>query len=179
MTVWPPRALDRVAAAGAVILIAGTAVAGVGLPLAPSPPLPSARVQAVAQKVQARVVGVRAERRTRSPGARASGVEALLARALAPEYEDRLDVTAIGSGAFLRSGLVVTNHHVVDGAERLVVIRADGTERLAAVRGADEALDVAVLEVAGGDDLGPLAVAPAESVAVGASIIVVGSFFGL
>jgi serine protease Do len=57
-----------------------------------------------------------------------------------------------GSGFFISSdGYIVTNNHVVDGAEDIKVVTKDGTELKAAVVGRDEGTDLAVLKVEGHD----------------------------
>jgi serine protease Do len=55
-----------------------------------------------------------------------------------------------GSGFFISSdGYIVTNNHVVEGAEDIKVITKDGTELTATVVGRDEGTDLAVLKVQG------------------------------
>ena len=55
-----------------------------------------------------------------------------------------------GSGFFITAdGYIVTNNHVVDGAEDIKVVTKDGTEMKATVVGRDEATDLAVLKVDG------------------------------
>jgi 2-alkenal reductase len=58
--------------------------------------------------------------------------------------------TVSGSGFFISSqGYVLTNDHVIDGAQNLAVILADGTQESATVVGADLYSDIAVLKVTG------------------------------
>jgi serine protease Do len=57
-----------------------------------------------------------------------------------------------GSGFFISSdGYIVTNNHVVDGAEDIKVVTKDGAELTATVVGRDEGTDLAVLKVNGHD----------------------------
>jgi serine protease Do len=58
---------------------------------------------------------------------------------------------ATGSGFFISSdGYIVTNNHVVDGAEKITVRTTDDRELKARVIGRDEATDLAVIKVEGG-----------------------------
>lgn len=55
-----------------------------------------------------------------------------------------------GSGVIISSdGYIVTNHHVVEGAESLKIILADGSTLPASLVGIDQYADLAVLEVPG------------------------------
>jgi S1-C subfamily serine protease len=85
-----------------------------------------------------------------------------------------------GSGVVVeRSGRVLTNNHVVEGARAISVRFADGSVREARVLGADRGNDLALLQV----ELPPgAAVAPlgdSDKAAVGETAIAIGSPFGL
>jgi S1-C subfamily serine protease len=87
----------------------------------------------------------------------------------------------VGSGFVLDTdGHIVTNYHVVEGAETLKVTFADGTERQATVVGTDPSTDLAVIEVdAPSSALKPLALGDSSSVEVGELVIAIGSPYGL
>lgn len=87
--------------------------------------------------------------------------------------------SARGSGvAFDGQGHVLTNAHVVDGADRVQVQLADGQERGARVVGRDPATDIAVLAL---DGNGPPAadLGDSASLMVGQPVIAVGAPLGL
>ena len=88
---------------------------------------------------------------------------------------------ATGSGFVIDDeGHIVTNQHVVDGADSVRVEFADGTEVAAEIVGTDPSTDIAVLDVdRAASELEPLAFAPAGSLEVGNPVIVLGSPFGL
>ncbi len=90
------------------------------------------------------------------------------------------DRSGTGSGVVFRDdGYLLTNSHVVDGAERIVVVLADGSERRGTLVGADRLTDVAVVRM---DGDGPFPVAVLGSAAwlrVGQSAVAIGSPLGL
>ena len=58
-----------------------------------------------------------------------------------------------GSGFLIdRDGYILTNHHVINAAERITVTLADGRAFRAEVIGSDPAIDVALVRIAGGRD---------------------------
>jgi S1-C subfamily serine protease len=86
----------------------------------------------------------------------------------------------VGSGfVYDDDGHVVTNHHVVEGAETVNVTFSDGSRSRATVVGSDPTTDLAVLEVEGGTgDRRPLGLAPEGSIEVGELAVAIGSPYG-
>jgi S1-C subfamily serine protease len=79
-----------------------------------------------------------------------------------------------------RQGNIVTNFHVIAGANSISVVTADGKEHKATVVGADPDHDVAVLRIkAPADSLDPLAVGRSENLRVGQKVLAIGNPFGL
>ncbi len=96
-------------------------------------------------------------------------------------FGEQQEGQATGSGFVIdEEGRVVTNQHVVDGAESVRVEFADGTEVAAEVVGTDPSTDIAVLDVdRPSSELTPLSFASTGSLEVGDPVIVLGSPFGL
>ena len=88
---------------------------------------------------------------------------------------------AQGSGfVYDSSGHVITNAHVVDGAESAKARFADGKTYDATVVGVDASTDLAVLKVeAPSSALHPLELADSSQAAVGDVVVAIGSPFGL
>lgn len=86
-----------------------------------------------------------------------------------------------GSGfVYSVDGYVVTNNHVVVGAQQIIVVLADGTEHPATLVGRDPDSDLAVVKITA--EPGDLTVAPltdSESLQVGQIVIAIGNPFGL
>jgi len=87
---------------------------------------------------------------------------------------------ALGSGFLVDSkGHVVTNAHVVDGADQVKVKLADEREFPAKVIGRDKRLDLAVLELEGPKDLPAASLGSSEQLRVGEYVVAIGNPFGL
>jgi 2-alkenal reductase len=98
------------------------------------------------------------------------------------QKEDEL-VVPVGQGSgfvFDSQGNIVTNAHVVHGAEQVEVTFSSGAARSATLVGEDLNSDLAVIRV---DDLpdgvAPLPLGDMESLAVGQSVVAIGNPFGL
>ena len=86
-----------------------------------------------------------------------------------------------GSGfVYDDEGHIVTNAHVVQGADEVVVTFADGREVRARVVGSDPSTDLAVLKIEEDElDVSPLRLARSSDVRVGDPVVAIGSPFGL
>src|SRR6478609_6829737 len=88
---------------------------------------------------------------------------------------------AQGSGVIIdKSGHVLTNNHVVSGAQKLTVTLSDGRTYDAEVRGTDPSTDLAVITIKNApSDLAPVAIGDSDKIAVGDPVMAVGNPLGL
>ena len=87
---------------------------------------------------------------------------------------------SLGSGVIVSNrGYVVTNHHVVDRAERIQVTLADKRQFRARVVGSDPSTDLAVLKLDTEQELAALSLGNSDSVQVGDWVVAVGNPFRL
>lgn len=75
-------------------------------------------------------------------------------------------------------GCVLTNHHVVDGADQIEVTLLDRRSFSAKLVGSDEGTDIALLKI-DADQLTELPLGDSETVRVGDFVLAVGNPFGL
>ena len=87
---------------------------------------------------------------------------------------------SLGSGFIIDpSGLIVTNNHVVEGADQIKVRLFDEREFDAKVLGRDAKTDLALIKIEGAADLTALKMGDSEATEVGSWVLAVGSPFGL
>ncbi len=87
---------------------------------------------------------------------------------------------ALGSGFIVESnGKVVTNAHVVEGADEVKVKLSDDREFGAKVIGRDKRLDLAVLQLQGAKELPVVALGSSDALRVGEYVVAIGNPFGL
>ena len=86
-----------------------------------------------------------------------------------------------GSGFIVDpKGYIITNHHVVDGADKITVrLHGETTEYKAKLIGIDHELDLAVIKIDVGRSLGHAPVGNSDAVQVGDWAVAIGSPFGL
>jgi serine protease Do len=93
--------------------------------------------------------------------------------------ERRLAPTGTGSGFVVTpDGYVVTNHHVIAGAERVLVKLNDGREYPGTIVGTDPATDLGLVKIEA-DNLVPARFGDSEALEVGEWVLAVGSPFGV
>ncbi|MFD1344296.1 trypsin-like peptidase domain-containing protein [Litorisediminicola beolgyonensis] len=99
-----------------------------------------------------------------------------------PGHPGRPDrgMTGAGTGFIIsEGGQIVTNAHVVAGADSVTVTLEDGTELEAEIVGVDEATDIAVISVEAGDALPFVSFGESDALKVGQNVIAIGNPFGL
>ncbi len=85
----------------------------------------------------------------------------------------------IGSGVVVtKDGYILTNNHVVDGADEVKVALQDGREFTAKVIGRDPKTDVAVIKISA-NNLPAIPMADSDKVEVGDIVLAVGNPFGI
>jgi serine protease DegQ len=104
-----------------------------------------------------------------------------LLRRYFPDLAERLPrqrATSLGSGVIVSpEGYVLTNNHVIDGADDIQIVLADGRRIGARVRGTDPESDLAVLK-ADGADFPAITFGTLERVQVGDFVLAIGNPFG-
>ncbi|MBI1329952.1 MAG: Do family serine endopeptidase [Alphaproteobacteria bacterium] len=97
-----------------------------------------------------------------------------------PQFRDRVQ-QSLGSGVIVRSdGLVITNNHVIDGAQDIVVALSDKREFKARVVQADKRIDLAVLKIeTKGEKLPVISFGDSDKLQVGDLVLAVGDPFGV
>lgn len=133
----------RVVVLGALLFSCGAGAARGEPPVAADSVPELSRVQAAVERVvaavSASVVGIRVERRYRTPTAEPAGAQAATQEQV---------VVVNGAGTIIDAdGLILTNEHVVQSAQSIEVNFSDGSRSRATVRSADPRSDLAVLEV--------------------------------
>jgi serine protease Do len=84
-----------------------------------------------------------------------------------------------GSGFLIdREGFILTNFHVIDGAERITVTLADGRAFRGEVVGTDPAIDVALLRIPGSPDLPEAPLGNSDNLRVGEWVCAIGNPLG-
>lgn len=86
---------------------------------------------------------------------------------------------AAGSGVIISAdGYIVTNNHVVDGADELTITANDNQEYSARIIGADKTTDLALIKI-DGKSLPAITIANSDDIKVGEWVLAVGNPLGL
>jgi S1-C subfamily serine protease len=117
-------------------------------------------------------------------GSAKRGVVQVLATSVASDnpFFGAQQARVLGSGFVIdKSGHVVTNYHVIEGASKVEVSFSGNDEMPATVVGKDPSTDIAVLRIKGaqGRALTPLELGSSDAVRVGDAVVAIGNPFGL
>jgi serine protease Do len=89
-------------------------------------------------------------------------------------------VSGVGSGFIIdRNGTILTNYHVVSGAQKITVTLSDGKSYDARVIGTDQKTDIAVIQIDAGNDLPAVSLGDSDRLEVGEWVMAIGNPFGL
>ena len=188
-----PRGRTAVAVAAIVALAAGfaggRATLNASSPGTPPPPavanasqdtptLGPASYSAIVDKVAPAVVTVRVEKRAEAmPTAMINPFGDFFGGQIRPEPRRR--ESGLGSGVIVSAdGRIVTNHHVIDGAERISVDLADRRTFPAKLVGSDPASDLAVIRIEA-TGLPTIALGDSNAVKVGDVVLAFGNPLGV
>jgi serine protease Do len=96
-----------------------------------------------------------------------------------PELERQVPQKGIGTGFVFRSdGYILTNEHVIHGANKIKVTFIDGKEYEGKVIGADPLTDIAVVKI-DADNLPTIPLGDSDKARVGEFVIAIGNPYGL
>ncbi|WP_345294534.1 Do family serine endopeptidase [Luteimonas vadosa] len=143
-------------------------------PVVDGQPLPS--LAPMLQRVTPSVVSVHTKQRVRvSP----FGNDPFFRRMFPELSQERIN-ESLGSGVIVDAtrGYVLTNHHVIEGADEVSVTLADGRTLKAEFVGSDADTDVALMRI-DADNLQAIALADSSSLRVGDFVVAVGNPFGV
>ena len=131
-----------------------------------------------AKKAMPAVVNIYTSKEMRQRGALADDP---LLRRYFPDLAERMPkqrATSLGSGVIVSSeGYVLTNNHVIEGADDIQLVLADGRRFGARVRGTDPESDLAVLK-AEGEGFPAITFGSLDRVQVGDFVLAIGNPFG-
>lgn len=95
-------------------------------------------------------------------------------------YYGQISTQDVGSGSGIiltEDGYILTNYHVIDGADAIFVCLQDGSEDAASIVGMDEQTDIAVLKIDAAG-LTPVTIGSSSNVLVGETVYAIGNPLG-
>ncbi|HEX4884967.1 MAG TPA: trypsin-like peptidase domain-containing protein [Casimicrobiaceae bacterium] len=171
-----PDLLPRLSGTGNVVLL--QQAVGPAAPTEAAAPAGAASYAGAAKAAMPAVVNIYTSKEIRG---RNPLLDDHLLRRYFPDLQRQLPTqraTSLGSGVIVASeGFVLTNHHVIDGADDIQLVLSDGRRINARVRGTDPETDLAVLkaDVAG---LPAITFGDLARVQVGDAVLAIGNPFG-
>jgi len=143
----------------------------------------------VVKKVTPAVVHIRVEKTTNNTGGMSGGGDdfynnPFFEQFFGPQFRRQqprqFKQQAQGSGFIInKDGHLLTNNHVVEGADTITVILSDKKEVKAKLIGTDPQTDIALLKIDDGDNLPVVPLGDSDALEVGEWVIAIGNPFGL
>ncbi|QGJ69347.1 Periplasmic serine proteinase Do [Planctomycetales bacterium 10988] len=119
------------------------------------------------QKAAPAVVNIHSEKTLTSPDTRFGHIET------------SRRVNGMGTGVIIDPrGYIVTNHHVIDGVEKVRVTLADGSSHFASPIAFDEATDLAIIQIEVKESLPVITIGTSDDLMPGEPVIAVGNAYG-
>jgi Do/DeqQ family serine protease len=91
------------------------------------------------------------------------------------------EIRSAGSGVIVdaRNGYILTNHHVIDGADEIEILLSDKRVLKATIVGSDPGTDIAVIQVKDENNLVQMPLGNSDDIEVGDFVVAIGNPFGL
>jgi Do/DeqQ family serine protease len=167
---WLPQAQGPALSTRGVVPVIEAPQAAAGV-------VPAGSLRHAAQKASVSVVSINTSRALRNPNANDPWRRFFFGNRV-PQQQQQAQ-TGLGSGVIVSpGGVILTNNHVVEGADEIEVVLADGRQFLATVVGTDPESDLAVLKVDAGD-LPAVTLGNSDQLAVGDQVLAIGNPFGV
>lgn len=135
----------------------------------------------IVERTSPAVVRIEADHREKTPArGQSPGMDDFFRQFQLPQQNQRPPVErGVGSGVLVSAdGSILTNHHVVDGAEKITVLMSDNKSFKAKIVGSDQPSDLAVLKIEG-ENLPFLTLGNSDTVRVGDIVLAIGNPLGI
>jgi serine protease DegQ len=143
--------------------------------------IPAAGFSAAAQKVMPAVVNIYTSNEVKAPQNPFAN-DPRFKFFFGDQFEDNepQQSSSLGSGVIVsHDGFILTNHHVIEGADQIEVALADGRTAKGRIIGSDPETDLAVIKIDLGNTLPAITFGHAEQSRVGDIVLAIGNPFGV
>ncbi|TAJ82264.1 MAG: Do family serine endopeptidase [Gallionellaceae bacterium] len=168
-----PTLLPNAARSGVVTLYENTGDSGSHIP--------TVGFSAAAQKIMPAVVNIYTSNEVKAPSHPFIN-DPRFKFFFGDQFEDSApqQSSSLGSGVIVsHDGYILTNHHVIEGADQIEVALADGRNAKGRIIGSDPETDLAVIKIDLGNSLPAITFGHAEQSRVGDIVLAIGNPFGV